>query len=214
MRGLAGKDFLWILVMAVLMLFLGAMTLIRSPHPDSATSQAFYLAVARALDENTPMSRGRLVSATLTDDADATVEFVLRDGGGDGRENRPVALADILAIARAAYMVPEPRLVDVTVIGLAWRPSRLTTYTPVLYASLPADRLVELDWPRVGSSDVTALAGVRWFPRGLCRAWRECGATVSPQMSALLSNARRDAMFAIVMPAPRSGLGGVGIAAA
>jgi hypothetical protein len=176
-KGRAGRNVLWIVIGAVLVLVTGAITLVGSPPPDSASSRALHVAVGRALDDNSPMSRGRLVRATLTDNADATVEFVVSDGSGDLVANRQGALADIVAIARAAYALPEARLVDVTVIGLASAPSALTPYTPVLYASVPAERFMGRDWTRVASTDVPALVGVRWLPSGQCRAWHDCGAT-------------------------------------
>lgn len=174
---LAGNALPTILAVATVIILIGAVTLVGSPHPDSTTSRSFQQAVAHALDENAPIARGRLVSATLIDGADATVEFVLRDDG-DAPTNRAAALADTLAIARAVYQIPEPHLVDVTVVGLAWRPSAVAFYTPVLYASLPADRLVGRDWSQLRPDDLPSLAGVRWLPTGVCQAWHECGTPI------------------------------------
>ena len=173
--GLAGQGLRWILASAILAILISEATLSAWPGRDSAKSLSLQQAVTHALDEDTTSSRGRLVSAKLTGGGDATVEVVLRDLG-DVQANRAAALADTLAIARALYQAPEPRPVNLTVLGLAWRPSGGAGYMPILYASLPADRLVGRDWAQIRPDDLPSLAGVRWLPTGVCQAWHECGA--------------------------------------
>jgi len=173
--GLAGQGLRWIVASAILAILIGEATLSAWPGRDSANSLPLQQAVTRALDEDAASSRGRLVSARLTSGGDAIVEVVLRDLG-DVQANRAAALADTLAIARALYQAPEPRPVNLTILGLAWRPSEVASYMPVLYASLPADRLVGRDWAQIRPDDLPSLVGVRWLPTGVCQAWHECGA--------------------------------------
>ena len=60
------------------------------------------------------------------------------------------------------------------VLGFAWRPSATSSSVPLLYASLPADRLVGRDWACVRPRDLPALGVVRWLPTGACQFWHEC----------------------------------------
>jgi hypothetical protein len=174
LSGVAGHGPFWNLAAAAIAIILmGAMTLSGWPRSDTVNSLLLQQAVAHALDETTPNSPGRLVSARLTGVGDATVEFVDRDLG-DAQTNRTSALKDALAIARTLYQDPQPRLVNLTLLGLAWRPSATASYMPVLYASLPADRLVGHDWAQLKPDDLPRLAGVRWLPAGVCQAWHEC----------------------------------------
>lgn len=117
---------------------------------------------------------GRVVAATMTGWGDLTVEILLRDGG-DARANRAAALSDALAIGRAVYQLPEPRPLNVTVLGLGRQNSPTARSLPALYASLNADRLVGRDWGQMRAEDLPTVAGVRWLPAGLCQAWGECG---------------------------------------
>ena len=107
---------------------------------------------------------------------DLSVEFIVRDRG-DAPSGHAAALADALAIGRVVYQAEEPRPLHVTILGVAWDRSPTTSAVPVLYASLPADQSVGLDWAHAGAGDLPSLAGVRWLPTGVCRAWRECGAS-------------------------------------
>ena len=113
--------------------------------------------------------------ASTTFWGDVAVEFVVRDEGG-ADVNRAAAMADTLAIARAVYETSLVRPLNVTVLGLAAHPSPALDSVPVLYASLPADRLVGLDWTQARADDPSARAGVRWLPTGVCQAWHECAA--------------------------------------
>jgi len=107
--------------------------------------------------------------------ADVLAFFTLSDdeleliGDRRGAEvSRAAALADALAIVRGVYQAPAPRPLKVTLLGV-WRPSPTARATLLLYASLPADRLVGLDWTRVQSDNLATLGVVRWLPSGVCQ---------------------------------------------
>lgn len=140
--------------------------------PDSAANSYQQQAVARVLTDSSGTS-GRLVRARITPWNELSIEFTVRDDG-DIPANRAAALADALAVARAIYNSPEPRPLNVTVLGLAPSTSSVASSVPVLYASLPADQLVGLDWTAVEPGDLSALGGVRWLPNGVCQAWHDC----------------------------------------
>jgi hypothetical protein len=169
--GLVGKGLLWILALVILT---GGAVLAGWSGPAAAPSVALQQAVAQSLTDGRPNTPERLVHASMTAWGDLTIEFVLREPGG-AHANRAAALADALAVARAVYQAPAPRPLDVTLLGV-WRPSPQASPVPLLYASLPADRLVGLDWTRVRPEDLATRAMVRWLPAGLCRAWHDCGA--------------------------------------
>jgi hypothetical protein len=145
------------------------------PGPDSAANPYLQQAVARVLTDSSGTS-GRLVRARVTPWNELSIEFTVRDDG-DGPANRAAAMADALAVARAVFESPEPRPLNVTVLGLAPSTSAVADPVPVLYASMPADRLVGLDWTAVGPGDLSALGGMRWLPNGVCQAWHDCAAT-------------------------------------
>lgn len=176
--GAAGRGPLWVLGGAIVLTILGMATLSDWQRPDSAHTQSLQQTVVYALDTNTPGFQGRLVRAVMTSKSDATVEFVLRDTG-DTQTSRAAALSDTLAIARALYQVPQPGLIDVTLLGLAARPSPDTSYLPILYASLPADELVGRDWAALGPDELPRLVALRWLPTGLCQGWNECGVPIA-----------------------------------
>ena len=141
---------------------------------DRATAPS--AAVERAVRENLGQSADtseRLVRTSMTASGDLMVEFVVRDQSG-AQGSRGAALADVLAIVRGVYQAPAPRPLNVTLLGV-WRPSPTVSSVPLLYASLPADRLVGLDWTRVQPDDLATLGAVRWLPTGVCQAWHDCG---------------------------------------
>jgi hypothetical protein len=72
-----------------------------------------------------------------------------------------------------ATVTPAPRPANVTLLGV-WRHSAEAGIVRLLYASLPADRMVGLDWTRVEPDDLAALGAVRWLPSGVCEAWHNC----------------------------------------
>jgi hypothetical protein len=157
------QDVLWttlglVGVMAALLLTLSTGLLARSPDVDSADGQRLQQTIAGALGED--------ARVTLTGWGDLWVEFALREAS-NARTNTDQALADTLTIARAVYTGSEPRPATITVVGLA-------SGVPVLYASLPADRLIGLDWSRLQPQDLPRVAGVRWLSGGMCQAWHEC----------------------------------------
>jgi enamine deaminase RidA (YjgF/YER057c/UK114 family) len=160
---------------ALLVLSLGLLVLLSGGIPSAssdqggATTAPLAQSVTRALGGDST----RVVRAGLTTWGDLSVEFVLRDAD-NAPASRAAALADTLAIGRAVYEGPEPRPLTVTLIGLAPLPAPAAGRVPVLYASLPADRLSGLDWTRVSPDDLPVLAGVRWLPTGVCQAWDEC----------------------------------------
>jgi hypothetical protein len=55
-----------------------------------------------------------------------------------------------------------------------WRASPSAEAIPVLYASMPADRLVGVDWDSIRRDDLHDLGVVRWLPTGVCQAWHDC----------------------------------------
>lgn len=146
--------------------------------PDSAAdapSAALQQAVTDSLNQNGATTPARVVRMRMTGWGDLTIEFVLRDLGG-AQQNRAAALADVLAIARAVYQTAPPRPVNLTELGV-WRSAVTgTSRVPVIYASLPADRLSGLDWTRVQPSVLFSIGVVRWLPAGICQAWHDCGA--------------------------------------
>ena len=125
-----------------------------------------------SLSQDATHTSERLVRTSMTAWDDLQIEFVLREPG-DARANRAAALEDKLAIARGVYQSPAQRPTNVTLLGV-WRASPTGSSVPLLYASLPADRLVGLDWTRVQPDDLAALGVVRWLPSGVCQAWRDC----------------------------------------
>jgi hypothetical protein len=129
--------------------------------------------VTRALDEDAMRTPGRLIGAKTTGWGDVTVEFVVTDEGSV-QASRAAAMNDALAIVRAIYKAPDLRPFNVTVLGVALQTSAKNDYAPVLYAALPADRVVGRDWTGVAQEDLAVLGAVRWFPAGMCQAWRHC----------------------------------------
>ena len=172
--GPLGASLLAILTLMVLVLGARGTGL---PGGDSADTVRLQGIVARALGDNPNSTDGRLVRARLTAWGDATVEFVLQDHGA-AQANRSAAMADALAIVRAVYQAPSPLPLNVTLFGLASRPSPTAGREAVLYVSAPADRLAGLDWIRLQPDDLRVLVGPRWLPAGLCQAWGECEAAV------------------------------------
>jgi hypothetical protein len=104
---------------------------------------------------------------------DLNIEFSVRNPG-DADVDRAATLDDVLAMTRAVYSLPRPRPLNVTMIGV-WRASPSDRAVPVLYASMPADRLYGLDWNGIRGDDLHELGVVRWLPAGVCQAWRDCG---------------------------------------
>jgi hypothetical protein len=137
----------------------------------SAPSPAFERAALSSLSAAAPSVSNRLVKVSTTGWGDFTVQFVLREDGRPA-DNRAAALADVEAIARAVYQTPEPPL-NMTILGV-WSPAPNAATVPLVYASLPADRLVGLDWRAVQPEDLERLGAVRWLSSGLCQAWHEC----------------------------------------
>jgi hypothetical protein len=103
---------------------------------------------------------------------DLNIEFALRDEGA-AQANRAAAMDDILAVTRAVYQASDPRPLNVTMIGV-WRASPSADQVPVVYASMPADRLVGRDWSSVRADDLEELGAVRWLPADVCEAWDDC----------------------------------------
>jgi hypothetical protein len=148
------------------------------PGADTAPDPALQQSLAQSLGHDAFDSPERLVRTTTTVSGDLMIEFVLvaRD---NAPASRVAALADVLALVGGVYrdQATTPRPLNVTLLGV-WRPSSTASTVPVLYASLPADRLVGLDWTRVQPGDLATLGVVRWLPSGVCRAWHDCGAGV------------------------------------
>jgi hypothetical protein len=170
--GRTGNVLLWALALAIMA---SGAIIAGWPSPATAPSLAVQQAVVASLTEARPNAPDRLVHASVTARGDLRIEFILREPGG-AEANRAAALADALAVARAVYQTPAtPRPLNLTLLGVSAAgvgPSPLS----VLYASLPADRLVGLDWTRVQAEDLATLAVVRWLPAGLCHAWHDCRA--------------------------------------
>jgi hypothetical protein len=103
---------------------------------------------------------------------DLNIEYVLRDRG-TAQANRAAALDDVLAITRGVYQAPEGRPLNVTLLGV-WRTSPSPRAVPVVYASMPADRLAGRDWTGMRAEDLENVGVVRWLPSGICQAWNEC----------------------------------------
>jgi hypothetical protein len=174
-RGHARKSLVWILALTILT---GGALLAAWPGSDTSPSVDLEQTVTRSLGQDALNTPARLVRTTMTAWGDFSIEFVIREQG-DAQANRAAALADALAITRAVYQAPPPRPLNVTLLGV-WRPSPTATSVPLLYASVPADRLVGLGLTRVQPTDLAALGMVRWLPTGLCQAWQDCGAGLFP----------------------------------
>jgi len=147
-----------------------AVTFAWSAGKDTDVSLPVEQNIAHALDNDAVHSPGRFVSATNSIGGDITVQFVLTDQGTAGA-NRAAAMTDALAIAHAIYQSHDPRVLNLTVLGVG---SASSSYVPVLYASMPADQLVGRKWDRVGPEELSTMVGVRWLPTGTCHAWHEC----------------------------------------
>jgi hypothetical protein len=164
--------------MAVAILGLGLLTIAALlsgwPSQPSQPSAGLERDVSDSLVDDTPNSPTRLVGANMTGWGDLNIEFALRDRGV-AHANRVAALDDLLAVTRAVYQASDPLPLNVTLIGV-WRTKPSANAVPVLYASMPADRLVGRDWTTVRPDDLQKLGVVRWLPAGLCQAWHDCGA--------------------------------------
>jgi hypothetical protein len=148
------------------------------PGVDAAPDPAQQQSLAQSLGHDAFETPARLVRTSTTVSGYLMIEFVLvaRD---NAQASRMAALADVLALVGRVYQDPAttPRPLNVTLLGV-WRPSSTASTVPVLYASLPADRLVGLDWTHVQPGDLATLGVVRWLPSGVCRAWHDCGPSV------------------------------------
>jgi hypothetical protein len=164
-----------VLISGLVVILVAAAILSVWPYHSSTPSPVLQQAVVSSLSQDTPTAPARNVRTTLTAWGDLNVEYALRDRGSP-EGNRAAALDDMLAITRAVYQTPEPRPLNVTLIGV-WRGPGSTGDVPVLYASMPADRLAGRNWPGLRADDLEQLGMVRWLPSGLCEAWRECGAS-------------------------------------
>ena len=161
----------WILMLAILTV--GVM-LAGWPGAATAPSSALQRAVGESLSESGFDTSERLVRTSMTATGDFMIEFAVREQS-EARVGRAEALADGLAIVRAVYQAPAPRPLNVTLLGV-WQASPRASTVPLLYASLPADRLVGLDWSQVQPDDLATLGVVRWLPTAVCQAWHDCAA--------------------------------------
>jgi len=116
----------------------------------------------------------RLIRATLDDRRDATVEFTLRDLGTPSA-NRAAAQADARALFDALFHAPGlATLMSVTLLGVSPMPARSGADGLLLYAFLPADAALRLDWSTLSPETLERIAMVRWMPDAMCRAWNAC----------------------------------------
>ncbi len=164
----------WMLSVAIL---IAGAALVGWPGPAHDVSPELQQRVTRSLSQDEPASSGRLLRTSMTAQGDVEIEFVLLEHG-DAGVNRTAALADVVSIVRAVYEAPGPRPITVTLLGVA-RLAPTADPVPVLYASLPADRLVGQDWTQLQPGDLDGFGVVRWLPAGQCKAWGECETAVS-----------------------------------
>jgi hypothetical protein len=166
---LACNTLAWVVAFAILTV---AVLLADWPGSATAPGSALRQVVNETLGRDAADTPERVVHTSMTAGGDFMVEFVLREQG-DARGNRVAALSDALAIVRGVYEAPAPRPLNVTLLGV-WRPSPTAGTLPLLYASLPADRMVGLDWTQVQADDLASFGVVRWMPAGVCHAWHSC----------------------------------------
>ena len=143
------------------------------PSPSSAPTPVIERAVAASLNDGALDAPTRLLRTEMTAWGDLNIEFALRDRSA-APGYRVAALADVLAVVQAVYEAPEPRPINVTLIGV-WRDGSSSEYVPALYASMPADKLVGRDWAGLRADDLATVGVVRWLSTGVCPAWGECG---------------------------------------
>ena len=107
-------------------------------------------ALADVIDPNPTRNTPRLPRVDIDATGDATVMFAIQNADDDADAVRAGALADALALLRAAYASPDgPRITSLTVLGtfpFKSTKGKSVREAPVLRAVLSAERAASVNW--------------------------------------------------------------------